>query len=281
MNKITDIHQNYDAGFKEAFSLFKDKSLDFLGFDDVAITEILATESTEVMVKKTYSDLIFKRADDTGLHLEWEVDISSDDILRFAKYNIDSRINHKISFETIIFTRKKSTNSSICDKGLVFKPTIVNLVLKDGDSLLEKIKNQIAFGVPINELELIYLPLYNSKYKTVAEMLKEVVELTNRDIVDIHKKEKILLLSALISNKFITEEDYKIIWEAIKVMVDEIKILKFAKLDGKEEGIKIGEEKSRIEIAKKLIKMNEDVDKISALTELSIEDIGNLKKELD
>ena len=43
--------QNYDAVFKDSFSLFKDKSLRFLGIEnDARITAILSTEKREIQV---------------------------------------------------------------------------------------------------------------------------------------------------------------------------------------------------------------------------------------
>jgi len=37
-------HRNYDLGFKEAMTLFKDKALDFFGINDLdTITDSLAT----------------------------------------------------------------------------------------------------------------------------------------------------------------------------------------------------------------------------------------------
>ena len=86
MSNITDIYQNYDAVFKESFTLYENKSLDFLDLNLAPVQELLNTEDTEFVVKKSYEDLIFKLADDTGLSLEWEAQISKDDIRRFFAY---------------------------------------------------------------------------------------------------------------------------------------------------------------------------------------------------
>ena len=55
-------HTNYDLGFKEAITLFKDKALDFFGIDELAsITEPLATESVQVEIKSLFRDLVLPR----------------------------------------------------------------------------------------------------------------------------------------------------------------------------------------------------------------------------
>ena len=82
-------HTNYDLGFKEAITLFKDKALDFFGIDCLAsITEPLATESVQVEVKSLFRDLVFATQERKGLHFEEEVHLSEDDLWRFLDYNV-------------------------------------------------------------------------------------------------------------------------------------------------------------------------------------------------
>jgi len=55
-------HTNYDLGFKEAITLFKDKTLDFFGVDELAsISKPLATESIQVEIKSLFRDSYAKR----------------------------------------------------------------------------------------------------------------------------------------------------------------------------------------------------------------------------
>ncbi len=69
------IHHNYDAVFKDAMTLFKDKTLDFLGISGVApIKEPLRTENVQVEVKTEFVDLLFSTNDGKGLHLEGGVE---------------------------------------------------------------------------------------------------------------------------------------------------------------------------------------------------------------
>ena len=87
---------NYDLGFKEAITLFKDKALDFFGIDELsAITEPLPTESNQVEVKSLFRDLVFATTDGRGLHFEEEISLSQDDIWRFLDYNVSLYRIHK------------------------------------------------------------------------------------------------------------------------------------------------------------------------------------------
>ena len=89
MDKIGDIHDNYDSVFKDAMVLYKDKSMEFFKMDGaIKITDPLRTESKEIRVSTEFSDLVFGLSNNKGLHLEEETDISRDDLLRFWGYNI-------------------------------------------------------------------------------------------------------------------------------------------------------------------------------------------------
>ena len=242
MDNIKNIHANYDAVLKDAFLLFKDKTLGFLDLDMPALEEPLSTENTEVVIDKSYADIAFRTAKNTGFLQEWEARISLDDLLRFAGYHVNYCRKYKMTFTTVIFTNKEPSVTKYEDDSLKFTPIIVNLGERDGDLQLAKIKESIAKGEPVNELELIYLPLYKSKDKSVIEVVTEVITLAREAIDDISTYQKVAVLTALVTNKFISEEEYKTLWEEIKMIVDEIKILKFARQDGIEEGFAKGKE---------------------------------------
>ena len=271
MDNITDIHNNYDAVFKESFLLYKDKSLDFLGLHIAPIAEPLNTEHTEVELKKTYSDLLFKLLDNTGLHMEWEADISHDDMLRFLSYNVDSSRSYKMPFITVIFTNKAPSVTSYVNQSVKYTPTIINLGERDGDALLAEIKRKLEAGEPVNELEVVYLPLYNSSSKTVVQFLEEVVALAPRISADREHSQKMILLSALLTNKFISDSEYAKLWEGIKMVIEELKLFQFARADA------IAEE--RRSLAKKLLQRGESLASILELVEITEDELKELQTQ--
>ena len=70
MQKIN--HQNYDLAFKESFSIFENKTLDFLGLNLPKITEFLETEFADLETHDNFLDLTFRLEDGSILHIEEE-----------------------------------------------------------------------------------------------------------------------------------------------------------------------------------------------------------------
>ena len=274
------------------------KISNFVGIKDLPpIKESINTEQIELEVRHTYSDMVFLLNDGTGLIIEWEADISRDDLLRFALYNLSFSRQYKVSFKTIIFTNKRAISKSIISSTLEFKPVIINLGERNGDELLEKIKKQIENGEHINELELLYLPLYNKSTGTVGGMLKKVIALT-KEIFSDEMRQNIMLLAALISNKFIPDEEFQEIWEEIHMLIDEIKILKYAKRDGVREGLERGrseglkrghnqglkrgrqegQQENQQTVVRKSLQEKLPIEIISSISGMSIEDIQAIEK---
>lgn len=134
-------------------------------------------------------------------------------------------------------------------------------------------------GIKYNDIEMyeIFLPnfykmcYYNSNKidkrlwmfgaETYDEMKKNI---TDKD--DLYIVEELERLG--MNNEFIDEYDYEIVKN---------KLINSYKIEGKAEGITIGEKSKQIEIAKKSLEQDIDTNTISVITGLSIEEINNLK----
>ena len=157
-------YKNYDAVFKDAMVLFQNKALDFLGLTGIApITEPLRTENAAVEIKSEFMDLTFGTEDGRGLHFEEEVDLSKDDMLRFAAYHVNLSRTYKREFVTVVFVKNPTALTEVRTEQLAFKPIIVQCSKIDADTILGRLKEDIKEGRPVNELEAIYLPLFHSK----------------------------------------------------------------------------------------------------------------------
>ena len=66
----------------------------------------------------------------------------------------------------------------------------------------------MAKGETVNELELMYLPLYNSIRK-ITQLIDESIKFTEKAFKDSEKVMKIIALTWLIGNKLASEEEYK------------------------------------------------------------------------
>jgi hypothetical protein len=239
---MDNIHMNYDAVLKDALTLFKDKTLDFLGLHGIPpITEPLSTELIGVEVNKDIIDLAFGLSDGCGLHIEEEVDLSHDDLLRFGVYHLNLNRAHKREFITVIFVKNPVKVSELRTGQLTFTPIIVRCSQLDADAILAKLKTAITNGEPFNELELIYLPLFNSINYTPTELFHESAKLITALQADDKLRQKIAALLITLAGKVVDESVLDKYLEEVKLMGNPV-IDYFVKI-GKEEGIKLGEER--------------------------------------
>ncbi|NLV26836.1 MAG: DUF4351 domain-containing protein [Methanomicrobiales archaeon] len=112
---------------------------------------------------------------------------------------------------------------------------------------MERTYNEIACGNPVNELELIFVPLMESRLP-VQDLLLETIKL-EKQIRDENLRNKVIALTMVISNRLVEADLLERIWEEIKML----KILKYAEDKGKEQGIVIGVEQGKIEEKRVLI----------------------------
>ena len=214
-----DIHKNYDTVFKEAMVLFKDKTLDFLGLHGIApITEPLRTENVQIEINTEYLDLTFGLQDGRGLHFEEEINLSRDDLLRFGAYHLGLSRVYKREFITVVFVKEPVGITEIKTEQFNFSPIIVQCSKIDADIILAKLKKAVAGGEPINELELIYLPLFHSNKYTPTELFKESVVLIKNMRIEDNLKYKIYALSIVLAGKVVDKAQIQIVFEEVKRM---------------------------------------------------------------
>ena len=263
---IDSLH-NGDKVIKEALQLFLGKSLDFFGINYTP-TEILDTEIIET--KKSFGDKAFATAEKMGLHFESESHISKDDIIRFCSYNIDLTKKHKIPFTTIIITPKGSKQKGYNEGSINFSPIIIDLSTKNADEILKKAEK----GEHINELELIYLPLYTSKDKNKEELLEKAINIVyNSKELD---KNKIFALQILLTSTLIEKEKLIKILEDNMFKLENNPAIDYFERKGEERGLRKGEEEGKIkgkeeekfEVAMKMLQKGFSIDDIADITNM-------------
>ena len=281
-----DALHNQDKVIKEALEIYKGKTLEFLdeGLKG-EIVEILSSEITATTTKKAYSENAFKLSTNTGRHIEWEAKISLADMMRFASYNIDLSRKHKIPFETVILTAKKHKVTGYRNPSLTFKPRIINLKDRDADTALEQMEERLSKGEPINELQLIYLPLYGSKSgKTVAELLERAIRLAPEAAKEGHELNKLQSLQVLLCGSIVKKDEiYRILEEnMIKIEGNAAieALTEWGIKKGIERGIEQGIEQGKVIVAQNMILGNIEINQVSTMTGLSLEKLDAIKAEL-
>ncbi|MDR2855354.1 MAG: hypothetical protein LBV40_04275 [Methanomicrobiales archaeon] len=296
--KVKDVHTNYDHVFKEALTLFKDKTLDFLGLHGIApIAEPLSTENTEVFIRSEFADLTFALQDGRGIHFEEEVQLSKDDMMRIASYYLWLSREYKREFITVIFVKEPTMIKALETELMVFKPPIVECSKIDGDALLAKLKKEITENREINELELIYLPLFSSKKFNPTELFMESTAIIKHLHIDDERRMKLFALSILLAGKVVDKTQLDLLWEEVKLMNNVL--LEYAeergikrgreegmakgrvegRVEGRAEGRAEGITEGRAEIARKLLKQDRLIEEIIEITDLTREEIEALKEK--
>ena len=272
--QVGDAHANYDAVFKDAMSLFKDKALGFFGLpDNVRIKEPLRTEKKEVRVSTEFSDLTFRLSDGRGFHAEEQVDLTKDDLLRFCGYHVDLVREYECEFITAIFLKNPSQDVKLDIGMLKFEPYIVDCSMHDADEILESMKEKVQKGEPVNELEIIYLPLFKSARHTPVDLLHEAVTVIRQmKAKDEDQKLKMIALALMVSNKFVSKAELNKLWEDAKMV--KLKILELAEEKGIEQGIDIS-----AEIMLALIQKT-PVEEIAERYKVSVDKIEQLQQVL-
>jgi len=276
VDKIRTYHKNYDIVLKEASSAYTDKSLAFLGVN-AKVVESLNIEHTEVTVHDRFSDQVFKLDSGCGVNLEWEAKVSRDDLLRFAIYNANLARKYEIDFDTVIVTRNKVSKSSYKGSALQFTPKIVSLNTIDGKVILNRIRKCLDGGEQINPIEVVYAPLYNNHGASYEDVYQEIAEIVFRFTKNKHEQVNLLVLSALLINKIVGEEEYNRILEVIKMALTSYEALDMlvSKLD--EARISEIAKSIKTEIVKRMLDEAMPIEKIVKLAALPHDEVLAIK----
>ncbi|MCL1997967.1 MAG: hypothetical protein FWG65_04285 [Turicibacter sp.] len=280
-----DTHQNYDKTFKESLEIYKNGTLEFL---DVAlagrITEILSTEFTEITTNKTFADLGFllstRMGTKMGVHYEMEVEISNEDVMRFASYNINMARKHGVPFLTVVLTTNPPKATEYVNPSMTFTPKIIYLHDKDGDKVLARIREQLANGEPINELEVIYLPFYGSKSgKTLYDFLDTAIKLTQQMTEDQHKRDKLQSLLILLCSRFAKEDAFKKVLEENRMVLAGNLAVKIFEEWGIEKGKAEGKAEGIAQATVAMLKEGINAQKIAQMLNQPVEWVENIQAQ--
>ena len=239
--KIADVYENYDAAFKDALSVFNDKVLDFFGLDLPPVKRVKETEFKEIYVQWDYMDFNFDLYDDSILHFEEEVDISENDLLRLCQYHLELYRRYKKRVRTVVLSVNEVKEANLCirQEDLFYRIHVLDCSKKDADKTLGEIRKKIKSDEPVNELEVIFLPLYKSESIDKTGLLKNGLEIVRELKIEESLKQKMSALMLVLCNKIIEKEKLEEIWRELKML----KVIEFAEEKGIEQGIEQGIEK--------------------------------------
>jgi len=276
-------YQAKDVLFKTLSEMFKDKALIMYGLDYPKIVEMLPNEFPEVKADERRADSVFLLEDNSILLLEYESNnrITEnmykyiDYVLRISKrYYDENKSIKKVNVAVIYASNVKEAEDN-------FNTGSVSIIVKsifmknyDGDIIYKEVEQKIKDGLRLQDVDLmnlILLPLMKSK-KDKHELIKDTIELAKE--VEDEKNQYFIIAGVLTStDKFIDEEYANMVRSWLKMT----KVEKIFEKE-KEEAMNQAEKGKAIEIAKNMLLDNEDIEKITRYTKLSIEEINKLKE---
>jgi len=140
-----------------------------------------------------------------------------------------------------LHTCKRTTRTKAIDIGSL-QYNVLQIVLsdRDGDALLSRMRTALEKGEQINELELIFLPLMNSRL-TKTELLRRTIEL-EKQLPKTDLRNKVRELTLILADKIVDRKILDELWEELRMF----KVIKYAEEKGME---KASDRKLSIEIA--------------------------------
>ncbi|MGM0604011.1 MAG: DUF4351 domain-containing protein [Bacillota bacterium] len=275
---------NYDFVFKDSFSLFKNDIGDFLKVELPGIASYLETEFAEIETSAERMDLNFKLEDGSILHLEEEIEVSVDDLIRFASYDLKLYNRYRDRIRTIILCIKgyPDSEADFNAGSLGYKTTVVNMSDKDGKAKMKELREKIEKGEEINYLELIFLPLMNSD-QDMVKRVKETIELEDKLDADQKFKNNLAALTIVLCDKFLSSENMIELWRDRKM----VKFFKYVEEQGKKKGKEEGkiegkQEEARLILMRQIKAKFGDTDNeiIKLINEAELSEIEDLSEKI-
>ncbi|MGP3779191.1 hypothetical protein ACTWKD_10175 [Halanaerobium saccharolyticum] len=275
---------NYDFVFKDSFSLFKNDIGDFLKVELPGIDSYLETEFAEIETSAERMDLNFKLEDGSILHLEEEIEVSVEDLIRFASYDLKLYNRYRDRIRTIILCIKGyPAAEAVFNAGsLGYNTTVVNMSDKDGKEKMKELREKIEQGEEINYLELIFLPLMNSD-QDMVKRVKETIELEDKLDADQKFKNNLAALTIVLCDKFLSSENMIELWRDRKM----VKFFKYVEDQGKKKGKEEGRIEGKQEEARLILMRqvkakfkNADNEIIDLINEAELSKIEDLSEKI-
>ncbi len=256
----TDYAQNYDVIVKWIAAALRGETLDVLGVRTGRIKDVFGLEPVGITIKAGRLDVMARDENDAVYHIEEQRNQKKSDMYRFAAYHflgakqLGGKMTDIILASGDVYAGKKE----IVTESGKYKPIVIDFSRRDGPGRLREIREAVRKGEFENWLELVFLPLFGRGSGAArSEMAENVI----RFETELYRAKKIpakLLAATLImSNKVISKERLRQMWEEIK-MLDIIEIarekgIQEGKSLGIQEGIREGKSLGMLEAIQEMI----------------------------
>jgi hypothetical protein len=148
------------------------------------IVDALPTELPQLEVRTQHTDQLFRLADDSILHLEFQTTQRRGELMRFAAYNLAVCQQYEQPVWTVVLYGAgiRSAPDTWQSGSLTFRVQNILVGQEDGDAVLQRLREKAACGEPLtasDRVDLIFSPLMRQS-RPVQDVLREVAPLTQR-----------------------------------------------------------------------------------------------------
>jgi hypothetical protein len=148
------------------------------------IVDALPTELPQLEVRTQQTDQLFRLADDSILHLEFQTTLRRGDLLRFAAYSLDvcQRYGQPVWTVVLYGAGIRSAPDTWQSGSHTFRVQNILVGQEDGDAVLRRLHEKAARGepfTPTDRVDLILSPLMRQS-RPVQDVLREAAPLTQR-----------------------------------------------------------------------------------------------------
>ena len=144
--------------------------------------------------------------------------------------------------------------------------------------MLDDLKKDVKAGEPINELKLVYLPLFRSIKLSPTELFRESARLIKDIKLEDEHRQKIYALSIVLGGKIVDEAAIRAVKE--EIMYEDNVIIKIFEEVGEKRGLAIGITKQQEETAKKMLLKGFKFSEIIEFTGIDVDHLTELQESI-
>ena len=267
-----------DLIMKKAMEVFCTDALKFFGIKE-KVKEIGPTEIVVLDTKNLHMDYTFLMENDKYIHFEFQTtNKGKRDLIRFRAYEsllALQTIKEVVTY--VIYSGEIKTPSSQLKTGISeYNIKAVSMRNVDGDIVISNLEEKITNNEDISREELIALtftPIMGGKLSKVDKIIKSIRILKEIEDDKVYEIESMLYAFA---DKFLEGKNL----DKVKEEISMTKLGKMLREDGRIEGRKEGHNEKAIKDAINFLKLGVSEEIVAKGTELPIEKIRELKKNL-
>jgi hypothetical protein len=148
------------------------------------IVEALPTELPQLEVRTQHTDQLFRLADGSIVHLEFQTTLRPGDLRRFCAYNLAACEQYEQPVWTVVLYGAgiRSAPDTWQYGSQTFRVQNLLVGQEDGDAVLQRLREKAARGepfTPTDRVDLILSPLMRQS-RPVQDVLREAAPLTQR-----------------------------------------------------------------------------------------------------